>query len=368
MELITEQMLASLAIGAGILGTGGGGNPYLGYLEAREALRAGKRISLVSVDELEEDALITSVGGIGAPVVGIERVSKGDECLLALRTLEAHIGRTFTHLIPGEIGGANSMRPMIVAAQAGIPVVDGDGMGRAFPELQMDTFSIYGVRPTPGALADPRGHTAIFDGIADPTTLERYARVVTVQMGGAAGYAFPPITAEELRRTAIQGTVRLAIRIGEAVEAARAQHRDPVGAVLGVAGGERFFQGKIGDVERRLEGGFARGVVTLHGTGVDAGRTLVIDFQNENLIARTNEGEVLAVVPDLICLVDEDNAEPITTELLRFGLRVAVLGIPAPALLKTPEALAYVGPAAFGYPDVPYTPLSGVFGEPGAER
>jgi DUF917 family protein len=33
---------------------------------------------------------------------------------------------------------------------AGIGVVDGDGMGRAFPEMQMTTFSIYGhIAPRP---------------------------------------------------------------------------------------------------------------------------------------------------------------------------------------------------------------------------
>ncbi|MDF3039677.1 MAG: putative hydantoinase, partial [Thermomicrobiales bacterium] len=109
--------------------------------------------------------------------------------------------------------------------------------------------------------------------------------------------------------------------------------------------------------------GFARGVLLLEGSGPDAGRALRIDFQNENLIARTDEGEILAVVPDLICLVDEDSAEPITTEIVRYGLRVVVLGIPAPEMLKTPESLAVVGPAAFGYADVPYVPLPGVFGQ-----
>ncbi|MCA9878534.1 MAG: DUF917 domain-containing protein [Thermomicrobiales bacterium] len=362
MREIDESELAALAIGAGILGTGGGGNPYLGFLEARQQLRAGKAIRVVAVDEVPDDAFVTTVGGIGAPVVSIERIGKGSECLLALQTLERHVGRTFTHVIPGEIGGSNSMRPMITAAELGIPVIDGDGMGRAFPELQMDTFSIYGVPPTPGAIADPRGHSVIFDGIADPATLERYARVVTVQMGGAAGYAFPPMSGAEVRRTAIPGTVSLAVAIGEAVCKARAAHTSAVDAALHVAGGERLFTGKVTDVDRRMQGGFARGVVMLEGSGPDAGRTLRIDFQNENLIATTGEGDVLAVVPDLICLVDEETAEPITTEIVRYGLRVTVLGIPAPDLLKTPAALAVVGPAAFGYPDVDYVPLPGAFG------
>ena len=153
---VTEGILDALEIGAGILGTGGGGNPYLGKLEAAQHLRAGKTIQVVSLDELPEDAFVTTAGGMGSPTVGIERIGRGDECVQAMRTLERHLGRRFTHVIPGEIGGANSMRPMIVAAYMGIPVIDGDGMGRAFPELQMDTFSIYGVAPTPGALADPR--------------------------------------------------------------------------------------------------------------------------------------------------------------------------------------------------------------------
>ena len=112
---------------------------------------------MVSVDELPDEAFVTTVGGMGSPTVGVERIGRGDECLQAMRALERHLGRRFTHVIPGEIGGSNSMRPMIVAAQTGVPVIDGDGMGRAFPELQMDTFSIYGVAPTPGALADLAG-------------------------------------------------------------------------------------------------------------------------------------------------------------------------------------------------------------------
>lgn len=359
---VDEEQLEALAIGAGILGTGGGGNPYLGKVEALQHLRAGRSITVVSLDELSDDAFATTVGGMGSPTVGVERVGRGDECLRAMRALERHVGRAFTHVIPGEIGGSNSMRPMIVAAQAGVPVIDGDGMGRAFPELQMDTFCIYGVKPTPAALADPRGYEVVFDNMGDATALERYARAVTIQMGGAAGYASPPMTAEELRRTAIPGTVTLAIEIGRAVLRARGGHRDPVDAALAVSGGERLFHGKIVDVERRMQGGFARGVLVLEGSGPDDGRAIRIDFQNENLIARTPDGEILAVVPDLISLVDADTAEPISTEIVRYGMRVVVVGIPAPAMLKTPEALDVVGPAAFGYPEVSYVPLAGVFG------
>ena len=363
MWRVTIDDLERLAIGAGILGTGGGGNPYVGKLHARSLLLEGKTIDVVSPDEVPDDALVSSVGFMGAPVVSVERIKRGDEPLMALRALERHIGREFTHIVPGEIGGANSTSPMVVGAQTGLPVIDGDGMGRAFPELQQDTFMIYGVRAAPGAIADPRGHIAIFDGFDDANVLERYARSVTIGMGGSAGYAFPVMTGAELKRTVVPGTITLAIEIGDAVLKSRNEHSDPVDSVLAITGGRRLFNGKISDVQRALVGGFARGVLKLEGAGEDAGESLSIDFQNENLIARTGGGEILAVVPDLICIVDQETAEPITTELLRYGLRVVVLGIPAPVELKTEIALKVIGPAAFGYPDVPFIPMGGVYAQ-----
>ena len=42
--------------------------------------------------------------------------------------------------MPIEAGGVNSLLPLALAARLGLPVIDADGMGRAFPELQMVTF------------------------------------------------------------------------------------------------------------------------------------------------------------------------------------------------------------------------------------
>jgi hypothetical protein len=362
-RILAVDDIERLAIGAGILGTGGGGNPYLGKIHVLQHLKRGAQIRVIGIDDVPDDALVTSVGGMGAPTVGVERLSRGDEMLVAMRALETHLGRSFTHVIAGEIGGSNSMAPLLVAAQTGLPVIDGDGMGRAFPELQMDTFMIEGIPPTPAAIADHSHHTVVFDHISEPNTIERYARAVTIQMGGGAGLAMPVMTGAQVRSAAIPNTMSLAIAMGDAVMAARGGKGDPVAAALGVAGGERIFAGKIVSVERRNEGGFARGVLTLDGAGSDTGRQVTIDFQNENLIVRTANGEALAIVPDLICLVDEDSAEPITTEIVRYGLRVVVIAIPAPVELKTEKALAVVGPAAFGYPDVPYVPMAGVYGQ-----
>ena len=43
---------------------------------------------------------------------------------------------------------------------------------------------------------------------------------------------------------------------------------------------------------------------------------------------------------------------------LRFGQRVAVIGMPAHPLMKSDRALEVVGPQAFGYPELTFTPLA----------
>ncbi|KPK80879.1 MAG: hydantoinase [Gemmatimonas sp. SM23_52] len=354
MWQIDEDALESISIGAGILGTGGGGNPYIGMLRARELVRAHGPVEVLALDELPEDSRVICVGGMGAPTVGVEKV-RGTESYRAVRAIEKHTGERATALISGEIGGSNSLEPVIPASLARLPVVDGDGMGRAFPELQMTTFFIYGIPPTPTAVCDEKGNTAIIEDAVSPTWVERMARAVTIVMGCAPVFAFAPMSAADVRRTAIPGTLSLAKSLGDAVRRAQREKANPIDAILATVPGRVLFQGKIADVERRTTEGFARGRVTIDGMGDDAGAQLVVDFQNENLVAH-RDGAVIVTVPDLICIVDAERGEPITTELLRYGFRVSVLGFPAPPLLKTPEALAVVGPQAFGY-EAAYVPL-----------
>jgi DUF917 family protein len=122
-----------------------------------------------------------------------------------------------------------------------------------------------------------------------------------------------------------------------------------------VTDGRVLFGGKVVDVDRRFERGYNFGRLRIAGLGPWEGGTALIDLQNEFLICRV-EDEVLAIVPDLITLVDTERGNPITTEVVRYGLRVTVIGIPAPSQLTTEQALRFVGPQAFGYEE-PYRPL-----------
>lgn len=357
MQTLTINDLEALAIGAGILGTGGGGNPYLGKLRMRQLLQSGHTVRIVPPEALSDTDLVAICAGIGAPTIGIEKLENGLEVVWALLALEREHGHRIAAIIPAEIGGANSIEPLIAGALTGLPVVDADGMGRAFPEVQMTTFFIYGVRPDPVVLCDEKGNEVIIRMATDAQTVERLARAITIQMGGAAAIALAPMSGADVRRTAIPRTLSLCIELGMRVLEARRTHANPVATIQAFTHGKVLIQGKIVDVRREFVKGFARGMARVQGLGQDRGRELVIEFQNENLIAWEGQ-QPLACVPDLICVVAQEDGEPITTEQLRYGQRVTVLAIPCAPLLRRPEALEVVGPAAFGYP-IPYTPLEG---------
>jgi hypothetical protein len=356
MRILTESDIEAIAIGAAILGTGGGGNPYIGKLRCLQELRRGKQVPLYSLGELADDALVVPIGGIGAPVVSVEKIEEGHEGVRALRALEEFSGRKAFALIAAEIGGGNSMEPIVTAANAGIGVVDGDGMGRAFPEMQMTTYSIYGHRSTPAAIADERGNVVLFRHSMSELWYEKLARSTVVTMGGTAVGAEAPMSGLYAKRAAVPGTVTQAITLGNLVLQANREHMSAIPLICKQEHGLHLMDAKIVDLQRYLRGGFSVGEMSLEGIDSYAGSRARIEFQNEFLTFE-RAGRVEVCVPDLVVLLDVDSGHAITTDVLRYGQRVAIIALPCHPLLRTPEALAVVGPRAFGLENVQFQPL-----------
>jgi hypothetical protein len=237
----------------------------------------------------------------------------------------------------------------------GLPVVDADAMGRAFPEAQMTSFAICDLPMAPLTLVDVRDNVVIVSRAASWKWMERLSRRACVEVGSIAATCKAPRTGREVKTCAILHSVSKAIHLGQTVEAARRGHRDPVQAVIEAEGGQRVFQGKIRDVERRTTEGFLRGAAAIDGLEVDKGHEFRLAFQNEFAVGWL-DGEPVVTTPDLICVVDSVSGEAIGTETLRYGQRVAVIALPAAPILLTPKGLEHVGPRAFGY-DLPFTSL-----------
>src|ERR671924_1448010 len=345
---VSAEEIESLAIGAWILGTGGGGSPYLALLNMRALYRDGAVVSLMDPLDLADDDLVAVVSNMGAPLVGQERLTDPRTIARAVTMMEEVIGRHFRAIMSLEIGGGNAIQPFMAAALLDVPVVDGDCMGRAFPEAQMTSFAIHDLPMYPLTLADVRDNAVIVARAQSWKWMERLSRTACVAVGSIAGTCKAPRTGKEVKECGILGTTTKAIRIGQAVQAARREHRDPVQAVLEAEGGHLIFGGKIRDVARRATEGFLRGTATLEGLDADRGHAFRLAFQNEFAVGWL-DGAVRVTTPDLICVLDTVSGDAIGTETLRYGQRVTVIALHAPPILLTPKGLEHVGPRAFGY-------------------
>jgi DUF917 family protein len=362
-EAVDAQALSDLAFGCAFLGSGGGGDPHNALLELTELVKAGgaegPEIRLISAAELADDDVVAPCGWIGAPTVSLEKLPSGKEALMGLEKLEVVLGRKVAAICPVEIGGSNGLAPFVLAARTGLPIVDCDGMGRAFPESQMVIFNICGISAGPAVLTDAKGTCVVIE-TPDNLMEERIGRAAAVSLGGIC-HLFEYIqSGRELKDHAIHGTVSLAIQLGRAVRLAKQKGDNPFEALMqvirdcpyyGQAG--VLFDGKIVDLRRDTKDGFSVGHVTIEDFA--GARTMEIEFQNENLTARA-EGKTFATVPDIISILDRETADTITTEQLKYGQRVKVVGASAPTALRAEKALQVLGPKAFGLEEA-YRPV-----------
>lgn len=356
---ITSNDLEDLACGSTFLGCGGGGDPYLGCLALRQQLGDEGAVEIISLDSLGDDALVVPIAFIGAPTAFIEKLITLDAARLALTRMEELLGRKADAVMVAELGGVQTTIPMVVAAGANLPVVDADGIGRAFPQVQMTTFGINGIPVSPLVAVDAHGECVIIEA-KDNLRAEHYARAVCTSMGFQATASLYSMRGADAKRVSVPGTVSQCLKVGRAIRGRNDEDGGPFERLIrsfdgSLYGGARvLFDGRIDDLSRQTRRGWAVGQLELVAFG-DESLRMTIEFQNELLLARTGT-RIRAIVPDLICVLDRETADPIPVERLKYGQRVKVVAAGCVSQLRTPTALEVVGPAAFGL-EHPFTPL-----------
>ncbi|OHW99935.1 hydantoinase [Colletotrichum incanum] len=374
---LSKTDLRFLSIGCYILGCGGGGSPYAPYLQLKQLLTEGESMKIVRIEDLKDDEMMPPVASVGTPAVSIERPG-GDGVWHAMQEMEKEMKTRFEKLIATEIGGANGVATLIWGSSRyyDIPTVDGDMMGRAYPQFEMVSQYIHAKSINellPVTLCSGTGHNVVIPATqTDETSAGIAIRDACVAMGSAAGAAGRPIPGKLMREVGIPNTYSLAWRLGRVVALAQQAGtvstvtKDIIEAAGGPGSAKLLFQGKIRSVESTLTTtAHSLGKVTVErlsesemetetdriGEGL---KEVVVPFMNENLgvLGMLEDGSetTLATVPDLIFLLDTSTGEAIGVQEYRYGLKVAVMIMAGHPLWATERALEIAGPKVFGLP------------------
>jgi hypothetical protein len=345
-----QETIDSLVVGTTILGTGGGGDPETGRETLEEDLKAGRQLRITGLEDLPDDALIVSpyfIGSIAPGVKANRAVTIPDPFAVALELVERHFKRKVVATVASELGGGNTAAALHVASQLSIPLIDGDLLGRAGPELHQSTAHIFDASMAPSAVVSETGNSVFIEGYAHIDDYEALARYVAILSGGHAAVIDTPLTKTKALQLVIKGTISKSIAIGRAVRDANRDGTDPVEASRRTSGGWLIFRGAVEKYEWKNERGFLFGEVSLNGREKWNGRKLCSWIKNEHILAKLDD-EPIVMPPDLIIFLDK-NGFGITNDKLKPGLEVSVIAAKAPDVWRTAKGLAFFGPKHFGF-------------------
>lgn len=326
---MTEQLwglsdFRAAAAGAAILGSGGGG----GYQDALLILKQLEAWSgRVTVKDYDGQTPCSVIAMMGSPDAAGEMTL--DELSLSIgNTLNAQ--RALCNFspacaIPIEIGPINSLVPLLAAAlQLGDVrwVVDGDGAGRAVPELQQTTYAgAASLPPTPCVVADnatlaSQVQSAVVNA---PTTaqVEGLAGAVVKAFGAFAGISMWPSTQANgfaLTGQYIPGTLAQIRALGRflgtrpATDAVVKEIVRLTGrAANAVASNYYITEVSQATSSASLDAGIIR--LDNHPDPAQSTHYLTLYNLNENLIAySSSQTAPLILAPDAICYYSEDEA------------------------------------------------------------
>ncbi|RTE84476.1 hypothetical protein BHE90_000983 [Fusarium euwallaceae] len=369
--IISATDLEFIAAGCKVLGCGGGGDPYQEYLKAKSILAtAPGSVRVVSPSDLPEDSLVGWTACIGSPEVSMERL-ENNECLQAHEELIRATGSPeVSGFLAAEIGGGNGVVNLGVSAQKGVPCLDADLMGRAYPTMWQLTFNVYGSSKgdalVPTSIASGDGTVVTMTETRSDKMVDKTLRAACVVMGCRAGNAGPPKKAKVVQEQAVSNTVSLAWWIGHAVATQKSiedKMRSIIDAVGGPASARVLASGKITSVERVLKTGHTYGVLEVDGALSDGTKaTIKVPFKNENAyveaVTKDGSSSILAAVPDLIAVIDSETGVGLGTPEYKYGLRVIILAMAAsPRWTDSKRGMELGGPGSMGFEGIVYKPI-----------
>jgi DUF917 family protein len=342
---ISADDVPTLAWGAAVLGSGGGGSMEPFCTLVVRALREHPPVKIVDLAETDPSDLVLAVGLVGSVVAFNEKPGNGYEFTEAFNRLRSALPADATaHVCAYQAAGVNALAPLLVAAQTDARLVDCDGMGRAMHRLDQTTWAVAGVDITPFTLTESHNRTALLQSMPAAVAVP-YIRQLMVLMGGWSAFAGYPQRVDRATGTSVAGSLSRAFQLGLALPGLladrNAERLDMAGETITRLGGGRVLQ-----VHSSPAPDGVRCSVVVERDN-HSRRALRIEGRNEFLLV-LREGEVVAEAPDIICLVDRRTSVPLLAERLRPGDDVDVLRLEAPARWKDAGFATAATPAALG--------------------
>ncbi|MCZ7663746.1 MAG: DUF917 domain-containing protein [Thermoleophilia bacterium] len=364
-ELRDRDEIEALLKGLGILGTGGGGPPReFGEPVMQADFAAGRYCSLVSPDEVPDDAVVVSGGYLGSvadPIDVNEVLARWEhdfEFGRAVRELGRYLGKKIDYLLATELGGGNTVVIVTAGARLGIPVIDGDMAGRAVPETHMTSMSICGARLTPLAMIDLENNVVFVDRCGD-LFADQLGRFLVTRTHGMVATVGSPMDGATLKRGVIPGTLSQAIKLGEFAGSLTGEPEERLRRVARFLRGWPLFWGEVTRVESDNTRGHYHAKVFLKGKRSFSGQSFKIIIKNETMVG-WRDGKLVCMLPDLLLMMDPVTLEGVMSASITDGTEMLVVGARSHermrAALRTPA-----GQVAFSseryYEDIPYRPI-----------
>ncbi len=365
---LKREDIDPLLEGLAIFGTGGGGSPAWGKAILENDFDCGRTPRLVDLQTIADAGTVVSGGIMGSVKVleqmGTEKIMRHweekFELLEVTRVMEQLLGKPIEYVVPFEVGGLNTPVILSLGARMGVPVIDGDALGRSAPETQMTSFIGHDVSLTPMPLVDMQGNVVVVQSATDPTFPDQVGRFVISRGGGLGANNHYPMSGKTAKRVIIPNTISASLHLGKTVAQARQAGTDPVAAVAREVGGQLLFQGEITTMQEAEALGFYFTTVGLQGQGRFAQHKAELTIKNETMYLAI-DGAPRAYFPDLVLMLDPETGRGLMSVELSIGRAVSLVVTACHSRLReavlSGKAEAAFSPARYGRPNDHYRPL-----------
>ena len=326
-RVLTARDVAAAVKGGSVFACGGGGWADHGRELGTLAVTIG-RPELVSIDEVPDDAWIATSAAIGAPGGLTDWQMLGVDYVRAVELLQEALGEPIFGLIIGQNGMSSTLNGWLPGALLGTKVVDAVGDVRAHPTGDMGSL---GMANDPQATIQTaaggnRAHNQYIELVVRGATakVSPILRRAADQAGGFIASARNPMRGSYVRQHAALGGISLALRLGEAIEAAESGGGAAViDAICATLHGEILIRGTVAAKTLVYTAdAFDVGTIAI----ADGARRCTLHVMNEYMAVDDAAGNRRATYPDVITTLDVDG-RPISAGHVREGMTLAVLRV-----------------------------------------